>query len=67
MRLDDGTMLDGVIQMELPEDLNRASDFLNGEGDFFPLVTLDGTVLINKSRMIDMQVFQESPLPVALD
>ena len=53
--------------MELPEDLNRASDFLNGDGDFYPLMTRDGTVLINKTRVIDVQVFQESPLPVALD
>jgi hypothetical protein len=67
VRLEDGTLIDGVIQMELPEELNRASDFLNGDGDFYPLITRDGTVLINKARVLDMQVFQESPLPVAID
>jgi hypothetical protein len=50
--------------MELPETLNRASDFLNGEEDFFPLVTKQGIVLLNKHRVLYTRVYESSPLPL---
>jgi hypothetical protein len=50
--------------MELPEMLNRASDFLNGEEDFFPLVTNHGIVLLNKQRVLYTRAYESSPLPV---
>src|SRR5258706_7252560 len=54
-----------LLQMELPEMLNRASDFLNGDEDFYPLVTDHGVVLINKHRVLHARVYESSPLPVA--
>ena len=65
MRFASGEDLEGLLQMELPETLNRASDFLNSEEDFFPLVTKRGIVLINKHRVLHTRVFESSPMPVA--
>jgi hypothetical protein len=59
-----GQQMTGLLQMELPEMLNRASDFLNGEEDFFPLVTEQGIVMINKRRVLYTRVFESSPLPL---
>ncbi len=63
VRLEDGTQLEGVLQMELPEGLNRVSDFMNAPEDFFPLATADGTYLVNKSRVRDIVLFAASPKP----
>jgi len=52
----DGRAIDGLIQIELPEGMNRVSDFLNGPQDFFPLRTRIGTVFINKARVRDTRV-----------
>jgi hypothetical protein len=65
VRLDGGETLEGVLQMELPEGFNRVSDFLNGPEDFFPLATPDGTYLVNKLRVRDVQLFRASPKPAA--
>ncbi len=59
----DGRVIEGLIQMELPEDFNRASDFLNGTDDFFPLVTRLGTLIVNKARVRETLVFETSPRP----
>ena len=67
VRLDSGRELSGRILIELPEELNRASDFLNTPDDFFPLVTTDGVRLVNKSRLSSMRVFEHSPRPVTYD
>lgn len=64
VRFTSGNEMLGLLQMELPETLNRASDFLNGEEDFFPLVTDKGIVVINKHRVLYTRVYQSSPLPV---
>jgi len=64
VEMEDGSLLAGRIQMELPEDLNRASDFLNGEEDFFPLIARAGIYLINKSKVRATQLFEASPLPI---
>jgi len=53
--------------MELPGDLNRASDFLNAADDFFALVSGAETYLLNKSCVSSTLVFQSSPLPVGTD
>lgn len=61
--LGNGTRLGGLIQMELPEESNRTSDFLNGEEDFFPLLSQGRTLLVNKSKVREVRVFEASPLP----
>ncbi len=58
-----GASLEGLIQMELPEEINRASDFLNLPDDFFPLVTPSGRLLVNKHHVRETQVFASSPRP----
>lgn len=59
----DGRTMDGVLQMELPPEINRPSDFLNGSEDFFPLVTRMGTLLVNKSRVRELRVLYKAPVP----
>ena len=63
VRFDNGRRIEGLLQMELPEDLNRASDYINGPDDFFPLVTPGTTVLINKVRVSGVRLFEVSPMP----
>lgn len=62
-----GAEVQGLIRMELPPHLNRASDFLNGAEDWFPLVTDDGVVLINKLQVVETRLFESSPLPIGSD
>ena len=64
VRFTSGNEMEGLLQMELPETLNRASDFLNGEEDFVPLVTPQGIVLLNKHRVLYTRVYESSPLPL---
>jgi hypothetical protein len=64
LHLVSGGCLKGLIQMELPEELNRASDFLNLPDDFFPLVTPFGRLLVNKHHVRETQVFASSPRPL---
>jgi hypothetical protein len=64
VRFTSGNDMFGLLQMELPEMLNRASDFLNGEDDFFPLVTEQGVVLLNKTHVLYTRVYESSPLPL---
>jgi hypothetical protein len=52
----DGRVIDGFIQIELPEGMNRVSDYLNGPYDFFPLRTRLGVVCINKARVRDTRL-----------
>ena len=61
----DGGRIEGQIQMELPEDVNRASDFLNAGEDFVALVTGTGTLLVNKLRVRETRVFESSPMPLS--
>ena len=51
VRMLDGRKIEGRVSMELPEHLNRISDYLNLPEDFFPLATRAGTMLINKARL----------------
>jgi len=59
-----GEEIDGLLRMELPEMLNRASDFLNGADDFFPVATKKGVYLANKLRVSSTRVFESSPAPL---
>jgi hypothetical protein len=63
VRMLDGRKIEGRVSMELPEHLNRISDFLNTPEDFFPLATRVCTVLINKSRIASVRLFETSPKP----
>ena len=62
--LRDGDVLDGVIQMELPDNINRVSDYLNGPERFFPLTTRQGTFLVHKAAVREVCLFDTSPLPI---
>jgi hypothetical protein len=64
VRMRSGEEIEGLLRMELPELVNRASDFLNGPDDFFALVTADGVRLVNKHAVLDTRVYESSPLPV---
>jgi hypothetical protein len=46
-----GRTIEGQLQIERLNESTRASDYLNGPGDFFPVVTRLGTLLANKSRV----------------
>lgn len=61
VRLVDGTVFDGVLAMEMPQEFNRASDFLNRDEDFFVLTSPSGTVILNKLHVLETQVFQAPP------
>lgn len=63
LRLASGATLEGQVQMELPEHLNRASDYLNGTEDFFPLMTPFGVLLVNKLRVTCFELHAVSPGP----
>ena len=62
--LREGDVLDGLIQMELPENINRVSDYLNGPERFFPLATRQGTFLVHKAAVREVCLFDASPLPL---
>ena len=51
-----GESVRGVLAMELPEAYNRASDFLNGDDDFFAFATDTGTRLVNKARVLEVRL-----------
>lgn len=63
LRFQSGGTLEGMLRIELPSHLNRASDFLNGVDDFFPIVTDEGLRLVNKAQILDVVIFESSPLP----
>jgi len=63
LRLIGGASLEGQVQIELPEHLNRASDFMNGPEDFFPLLTPFGVLLVNKQRVSCFELHSASPSP----
>lgn len=63
LRLASGATLEGQVQMELPEHLNRASDYINGTDDFFPLMTPFGVLLVNKLRVSCFELHSVSPSP----
>lgn len=63
LRLVGGAALEGQVQIDLPEHLNRASDFINGPEDFFPLLTPFGVLLVNKQRVSAYELHSASPGP----
>lgn len=65
VRLESGAAHEGVLAIEMPDQFNRVSDFLNGDEDFFPLVTAVGTMLISKSCVIDVRVRTAGAIPKA--
>jgi len=64
VRLRGGEEFAGLLQMEMPENINRASDYLNAPDAFFPLTTRQGIVLIQKASAREIRLFDSSPLPV---
>lgn len=64
VRLRGGDELEGLLQMELPELMNRASDYMNGPETFFPLTTRQGVFLIQKASVRELRLYSSSPLPL---
>jgi hypothetical protein len=56
-----GTTIDGILQMALDDEDTRASDFLNGPADFYPVLTRMGTLLVNKARVRSTRLSTISP------
>lgn len=65
LQLKSGEAMVGLLRMELPEWYNRASDFLNSPEHFFPLITEEGVVLVNKLCVLSTRLYEASPEPVA--
>ena len=63
VRLMNGRLVEGRVTMELPDHLNRVSDFLNMPEDFFPLATRSCIMLFNKSHIAGARLFHTSPRP----
>ncbi len=51
VELSDGTLLEGIVMMELPPDRLRALDFLNAAPPFFPLWTTDAVRVVNRNHI----------------
>lgn len=58
-----GVTFDGILELEMPHEFNRASDFLNADDDFFILATAQGTIFLNKTMILDVRVFEAAPVP----
>ena len=56
VRLRSGRLLEGIIAMEMPENFNRTSDFINGTEDFFALRSGPRTLLVNKRRVREVRL-----------
>lgn len=56
VRLLGGATHDGILAFEMPHEFNRVSDFLNGDDDFFPLLTRQGILLLNKDAVLDIHL-----------
>lgn len=61
LHLASGERVSGVLAMELPDAYNRASDFLNGDDDFFAFATSSGTRLVNKARVLEVRILSARP------
>ena len=64
LRLRSGERLEGMLQIDLPDYLNRVSDFMNGPEHFFPLVTDQGIYFVNKLAVLSARLYESSPEPV---
>ncbi len=51
IELADGTLLEGLVMIELPPDRLRALDFLNAAPTFFPLWTEDAVRIVNRDHI----------------
>jgi hypothetical protein len=63
VRFMSGRLLEGTLRFELPDELNRVSDFLNAEEDFFALHLPHGIALVNKRRVSHTRLYEQSPKP----
>lgn len=51
LELADGTLLEGMVMIELPPDRLRALDFFNAAPTFFPLWTDDAVRIVNRDHI----------------
>jgi hypothetical protein len=56
VRMHGGSVFEGELAFEMPHERNRVSDFLNAADDFFPLRTPQGTVLVRKDAVLDVEL-----------
>ncbi len=51
IELADGTLLEGIVMIELPPDRLRALDFLNSAPEFFALWTTEAVRVVNRNHI----------------
>lgn len=51
IELADGTLLEGIVMIELPPDRLRALDFLNSAPEFFSLWTAEAVRVVNRNHI----------------
>ncbi len=64
VRLTSGAEFDGVMPIEMPDEYNRASDYLNESSDFFLVECSTGVRIVNKDHVLETRVYGVSPRPV---
>lgn len=57
VRMTCGAAFDGIMPMEMPDEYNRASDYLNGDPDFFVVVSGHVTRIVNKEHVLETRVY----------
>ncbi len=63
VRFAGGGEIEGLLQLDLDEPCARASDFINNEAPFFTILTPSGPCHVNKESILDIRVFEVSPVP----
>jgi hypothetical protein len=61
VRLSGERALDGRIEMDLPDEFSRVSDFLNFPLNFFALETERGPVLVSKEHVVSLVPHERPP------
>lgn len=64
VRLTSGAEFEGVMPIEMPDEYNRASDYLNESTDFFMVECASGVRMVNKDHVMETRVYGASPRPV---
>jgi hypothetical protein len=62
----DGSTVPGLMQMEQPQGMNRVSDYLNLDEDFFAMRAATGFMLVNKARIRGVRLVAPSPAPMTI-
>jgi hypothetical protein len=56
LRLRGGEAVQGVLSMEMPQEFNRPSDFLNAPEEFFAVALRTGPRLVRKDAVLEVRI-----------